>query len=181
MIYIVRHGQTDWNLLHKVQGRKDIELNQTGIQQAEELARKLAGIKFDVCISSPLKRALKTAQTIHNGSIQIDERVIERSNGDLEGRTDWKELGVNFDDPNEKRYRIETLAEMQNRLQPFWEEVLEKYPNQNVLVVTHAGVAMWTQVYFYGLPPANDFDKYHLGNCEVLQIDNATKPLGFPF
>lgn len=179
MIYVVRHGQTDWNLLHKVQGRMDIELNQTGIEQAKELAQKLAGIKFDICFSSPLQRALKTAQTIYNGPIQIDARIIERGNGDLEGRTDWKEFGVNYNDPNERRFNIETLPEMQNRLQPFWEEVLEKYPNQNVLVVTHAGTAMWTQVYFYGFPPENDFNKYRLDNCEVLQIDNMTKPLGF--
>lgn len=181
MIYVVRHGQTDWNLLHKVQGRRDIELNQTGLEQAKELAQKLSGVKFDVCFASPLKRTLKTAQTIYQGPIQIDERIIERGNGELEGRTDWKELGVNFDDPNERKFNIETLAELQKRLQPFWNEILEKYPNQNVLVVTHAGTAIWSQVYFYGLPEENDFSKYRLGNCEVLQIENTTKPCGFPF
>ena len=179
MIYVVRHGQTDWNVLNKLQGRTDIELNQTGVEQAKELAQKLAGIKFDVCIASPLQRALKTARTIFDGPIQIDERIVERSNGDLEGRTDWKELSVNYYDPNENRFNIETLAEMQNRLQPFWEEILAKYPDQNVLIVTHAGVAIWTQAYFYGLPAGNNFAKYRLNNCEVLQIDNATKPRGF--
>jgi len=179
MIYIVRHGQTDWNVLHKVQGRTDIELNQTGVEQAKELAQKLAGVKFDVCFSSPLKRAVKTAQTIYHGPIQIDERVIERGNGELEGRTDWKELGVNFDDPNEKRFNIETLPLIKQRINSFWTEILAKYPNQNVLVVTHAGVAIWSQVYFYGLPQDNDFSQYKLKNCEFLTIDNSIKPIGF--
>lgn len=176
MIYLVRHGQTDWNLQHRVQGRADIELNQTGISQAEELARKLSNVKFDVCFCSPLKRALKTAQTIHKGKIIIDNRVIERGNGELEGRTDWKELGVNFNDPNEKRFKIETLPELQKRLISFWNEIMEKYPDQNVLVVTHAGFAMWSQVYFHGMPENNDMSKYRLSNCEFLQIENS-KPL----
>ncbi len=180
MIYVVRHGQTDWNLQGKCQGRVDIELNQTGIQQAKELANVLSKIKIDICFSSPLKRALKTAQTIFKGKIVIDSRIVERGNGELEGRADWKEQDVNFNDPNEKRFNIETLPEIQNRLSSFWNEVLEKYSNQNVLVVTHAGTAMWSQVYFNGLPENNDFNKYRLKNCEVLQIDN-TKPLKVGF
>ena len=180
MIYVVRHGQTDWNLEHRVQGRVDIELNQTGITQAEELAKKLSNVKFDICFSSPLKRALKTAQTIYKSSIIIDDRIIERGNGELEGRTDWKDQGVDFNDPNERRFKIETLPELENRLSSFWDEILAKYPNQNVLVVTHAGVTMWSQVYFYGMPENNDMDIYRLGNCEVLQIDNS-KPLEVGF
>lgn len=55
MIYIVRHGQTDWNLEKRYQGRIDIELNGTGIKQAEKLSLKLSNIKFDKVFSSPLK------------------------------------------------------------------------------------------------------------------------------
>ena len=86
MIYVVRHGQTDWNLQGRCQGWHDIELNQTGIEQAEKLAKLLADVKFDVCFSSPLKRAVKTAQTIYDGNIILDQRIIERGNGELEGR-----------------------------------------------------------------------------------------------
>ena len=68
MIYIVRHGQTDWNVEGRNQGRTDIELNETGIKQAEEIAKKLEGKKFDMVFSSPLKRAYKTAQIISNKS-----------------------------------------------------------------------------------------------------------------
>ena len=180
MIYLVRHGQTDWNLQHRVQGRADIELNQTGIEQAEAVAQKLSDVKIDVCFASPLKRALKTAQIIHKGEIIIDERIIERGNGELEGRTDWKEQGVNFNDPNEKRFKIETLPELENRLSSFWNEILAKYQKQNVLVVTHAGTAMWSQVYLYGMPENNDMNQYRLSNCEILQIDN-TKPFKLKF
>ena len=183
MIYVVRHGQTDWNLQGRSQGWQYIELNQTGIEQAEKLAQTLADVKFDVCFSSPLKRALKTAQTIYNGEIIIDRRIIERINGELEGRPDWKELGVNFNDPNDangKRYGIEMLPDLQKRLSSFWDEILAKYSGKNVLVVTHAGTAMWSQVYFYGIPKDQDLSLYRLKNCEVWQIDNS-KPLKVGF
>ena len=53
MIYIVRHGQTNWNLEKRNQGRKDIELNEKGILQAKETAEKLKDKKFDIVYSSP--------------------------------------------------------------------------------------------------------------------------------
>ena len=179
MIYVVRHGQTDWNLQGRCQGWQDIELNQTGLEQAKALAEKLKDVKFDVCFASPLKRAVKTAQTIYDGEIILDRRIIERGNGDLEGRSDWKKLGVNFNDPNDangKKYRIEMLPDLQKRLSSFWDEVLAKYAGKNVLVVTHAGTAMWSQVYFCGRPENGDMYLYHLANCEVWQIDNS-RPL----
>lgn len=86
MIYIVRHGQTDWNVEGKYQGRIDIELNVNGINQAKQISEKLKDIKFDKIFSSPLKRALQTAIIISGGDIIIDDRLIERSNGELEGK-----------------------------------------------------------------------------------------------
>lgn len=180
MIYVVRHGQTDWNLIHRVQGHRDIELNQTGIEQAKIVAEKLVNVKFDVCFASPLKRALKTAQIIYHGQIKADDRLIERGNGDLEGRTNWREFGIDFDDPNETRFNIETLPQLQKRLTSFWQEILTNYPDQNVLVVSHAGTIMWSQVYFYGRPEDNDvYAKYHLNNCEIWQFDNKIQPQGY--
>ena len=86
-IYIVRHGQTDSNVLkNRYGGRVDVLLNDTGREEAKKLKRDLEGITFDRVYSSPLKRALETAQIISGNDIIIDERLIERSNGDLEGR-----------------------------------------------------------------------------------------------
>ena len=81
MIYIVRHGQTDWNVEGIYQGRIDIPLNKTGIEQAKKTKEELKGIKFDKVFSSPLKRAIETAQIICNNPIIKDDRIIERCNG----------------------------------------------------------------------------------------------------
>ena len=62
MIYFVRHGQTEWNKIGRMQGRIDIELNNEGKQQAMIVREKLKGVKFDKVFSSPLKRAVETAE-----------------------------------------------------------------------------------------------------------------------
>ena len=87
MIYVVRHGQTDWNIEKRYAGRVNVPLNETGVSEAYELAVKLQKINFDVVFSSPLSRAYQTAKIISsNSNILIDDRLIERSNGDLEGK-----------------------------------------------------------------------------------------------
>ena len=86
-IYIVRHGQTDSNKIKdRFGGRVDVLLNDTGRDEARELKSKLEGITFDRVYSSPLKRAYETATIISDNNIIVDDRIIERSNGDLEGR-----------------------------------------------------------------------------------------------
>lgn len=176
MIYVVRHGQTDWNLQGRCQGWSDIELNQTGIAQAEELAKQLSNVKFDVCFASPLKRTLKTAQIIYHGEIITDSRLLERGKGELEGRTGLKQmvrqLGINYYDPDENSYGIEKLADFENRVHAFWDEVLVKYSGKNVLVVTHGGTVMCSREYFDGVPEDQDYSRYRLENCGVWQIDN---------
>ena len=64
MIYVIRHGETEWNAINKVLGRTDIPLNDRGIEQAEEMARSLKDIKIDVFLCSPLSRARQTADAI---------------------------------------------------------------------------------------------------------------------
>ena len=61
-IYIIRHGQTDWNVQRKIQGTSDIELNSTGIKQSEEARKIVKELELDFIICSPLKRARKTAE-----------------------------------------------------------------------------------------------------------------------
>ena len=87
-LYVTRHGQTDWNLLQKIQGKADIALNDTGRKQARITRDQLQDVPFDILFVSPLKRAYETAVIInepHRVPIVKDERIIERDFGILEG------------------------------------------------------------------------------------------------
>lgn len=86
-LYFIRHGKTDWNERGLLQGVSDVPLNENGIRDAASAREFLKEIPFDFCISSPLKRALKTAEIIiddRNIPVIIDERIKEISFGDLE-------------------------------------------------------------------------------------------------
>ena len=71
MIYVVRHGETEWNAINKVLGRTDIPLNANGMNQARELARSMKDLKIDVFLCSPLLRTRQTADII---SSEIGDR-----------------------------------------------------------------------------------------------------------
>ncbi len=90
-IYLARHGTTEWNSTHRIQGRTDIELDKTGIAMAEQSGRYLKehGIYFDLVFSSPLKRAYITAELLSGSGpdrIVTDERLTELYFGGFEGR-----------------------------------------------------------------------------------------------
>ena len=72
-LYIVRHGETDWNKARKIQGQSDIPLNEFGRHLARETAKGLADVHFDLCFTSPLSRAKETAQIILDGRDYLDE------------------------------------------------------------------------------------------------------------
>ena len=182
MIYVVRHGQTDWNLEGRFQGRIDIELNEKGKAQAKKTKGKLEGIKFDKVFSSPLKRAFETAQIITDEPIEVDDRIIERCNGQLEGKlkTECENL-VDFTDENEQKLGIESLPNFRGRITNFLDELGKKYAGKNVLVVTHAGVRIYVRCYFEGEPKDGNYNNYKLKNCEVLQYDNAKKSVDDKF
>lgn len=174
MIYIVRHGETDWNLIKREQGRIDIELNETGINQALILKEKLKDIKFDKVFSSPLKRAYKTATILTNNNIIKDDRLMERSGGELEGKYSYEiPNDIDFNDPNEKRFNIESIIDFRKRIKDFFDDILNNYPNKNILVVTHAGVGIYARCYFEGEPKDNNYDIYKLKNCDVLKYPNS--------
>lgn len=88
--YVLRHGQTDWNVQMRLQGSTDIPLNETGRTQAHAAAKILAGEGITRIIASPLSRALETARIVGAASgIEpvIDQRLIERNFGQFEGMT----------------------------------------------------------------------------------------------
>ena len=67
MLYIIRHGKTDWNDRHKLQGRTDVPLNEEGRRMAEEAREAYRDVHFDICFCSPLIRAKETAEILLRG------------------------------------------------------------------------------------------------------------------
>ena len=174
MIYIIRHGQTDWNVEGRYAGRIDAPLNSKGIEQANVIKEELKHIKFDKVFSSPLLRAYKTAEIIcGGGNIIKDERLIERNNGGLEGKLKTEvNCNIDFNDPNECKYNIENIIEFRKRIKNFFDDIVYKYKGKNILVVTHAGVGIYARCYFEGEPNNNDYSEYKIKNCEVIKYNN---------
>jgi len=87
-IMLIRHGETDWNREEIFRGRADIDLNETGLRQAELLAQYLADVNITAVYSSPLKRALKTAEAIsryHSIKVEIATELTDFDYGDWQG------------------------------------------------------------------------------------------------
>ena len=158
-IYVLRHGQTDYNVQGKFQGQVDIKLNKIGIEQARKTSIKLKDIKFDKIIVSPLSRAIETAKIVSNNEIEIDDRIIERSFGKLEGKQSVK----NYEDKMEY-YEIESMQNLFKRVYDFLDELKTKYKNSKyrILLVTHEGIAQVIQCYFEGIPKKDMHIKYRL-------------------
>lgn len=172
-IYITRHGETDWNAKKIIQGRTDIELNETGIIQAHKIKEDLQDIPFDRIVCSPMKRAKQTAMIIneaHKLEIVSDERVIERGFGDLEGtsltKVDFTKFWSIKDEdlfPNSEK-----TSAFYERIQDFIDEVIHAKTYENILVVAHGGVSLPFYTYFKELPEGIvDMRQFMLGNCEV--------------
>ena len=173
-IFITRHGQTDWNVEKKMQGRTDIELNNKGIEQAYHAKEKLKNKKIDLIICSPLKRAKKTAEIISNYEIPVivDSRIIERDFGEFEGLSKEE-----FDSSSFWNYSLdchydkaESVQQLLNRVYNFLDEYKEIYEKKDVLIVTHAGVIPAICSYFKGIPKNNNLFCYHFKTCEIIKF-----------
>lgn len=178
-IYIVRHGQTDWNKQGIIQGTTDIPLNETGEQQALLTKQKLENVSFDCIYCSPLLRAKQTAEIINKGNdypFILDDRLYERNFGLFEG-SNVKE--INFREfwdlkKNSCRNEEEKAIDFFNRVHAFLNDIV-KLEYDNVLIVAHGGVSLPVYSYFCELKEDYDYAKYMLQNCEVACYDTVKK------
>ena len=148
----MRHGKTDWNLLHKLQGQTDIPLNDMGRKMAREAGERYKDIHFDVCYCSPLVRARETARLVLEGRdvpVIIDDRLAEMGFGIYEGTEEVFEkpecpVRVLFFNP-EKYEAVggaESLESLIKRTSEFLEEVAMPLVNEgkDVLIVGHGAM-----------------------------------------
>ena len=175
MIYIIRHGQTEWNIEHRTQGQTNIALNTNGIKQAELITQKIANLKIDSIISSDLKRAYMTAQIINknfNKTIETDKRLREFCFGTLEGITRDKITQETWEKFNEnpKQFNAETKEEIFNRIKSFIDDIKSNNINKNTLVVAHGGPIRMIKYYLDN--GDNYSDKKYLEEYMNLKINN---------
>jgi len=155
-LWLVRHGQTDWNLEGRYQGHFDVPLNAVGLQQAARLAEILAGECFDAIYSSDLLRARVTAETVAE---RLSMPVIllpglrEINQGEWQGRY-LADVRAEFGEPDpnageemlhERAPGGESVAEVAARLKLAADGIAAAHPGGKVLVVTH-GLALATLV-----------------------------------
>ncbi len=144
-IILIRHGETEWNVSEVFRGRIDIKLNRTGIKQAELLAGYLSERKIDAIYSSPLQRALKTAETIsgcHGLDVKIAPGLIDFDCGEWQGlslqevKDSQKETYAEWASRPE-RVKIpggESLDDVTQRAMKIVDDVIVKYGGAVVLV-----------------------------------------------
>lgn len=171
-VYIVRHGEVLHNVLKRY-SVLDEDLTENGMKQALELREKLKDISYDLIISSPLVRARHTADLInvHHKEILIDERLKERSCGDLSNQP--------LEVTNREEYwnyntviqygTSENMKIFFHRIFTFLNE-LSNQDYESVLIVAHSGVTKAFSAYFNGLQDGFFLNR-GLQNCEIKEYE----------
>ncbi len=181
-LYIARHGETDFNKEGRYLGRTDVSLNSTGIEQAEKLAEKVKHWNIGILYSSPLKRALETANIIalqqkHGCEIVIDNSFIERSFGVYEGLTKEEAENMYPDVYKRNSTRIfdeappggETINDVVKRIFSRLNTIKEQEKFSPILIVTHGFAAKAVNKYFHPEITDQELFDFNLANAEVKQ------------
>lgn len=162
-VYLLRHGETEYNADgNRYCGRTDIELTEKGKGQANLVNSQLGNMSFDGIYSSPLKRALYTAE-IASGGMQVntDQRLIEVDFGGWEGKTSAEFIKEDaglwnswINDPAVAQAggTGESAREVVARVDDFYQEMLTKHPSGKILVVGHNGINRLYLAYKLGMP-----------------------------
>ena len=160
VIYLTRHGQTLWNIEKRLQGRGNSPLTEEGIERAKELRDRIKDIHIDVIYSSPIERALTTANIIKGDkSIEVitDDGLMEMCFGDYEGKITDEVMKEN---PNWDISLImkgnteltapngENLAEVRDRVARTMNKIIEANRGKTILIVAH-GITLKAIMYYF--------------------------------
>jgi probable phosphoglycerate mutase len=174
-IFLIRHGETDWNVEKRLQGHLDIDLNRAGERQAAALASAMQGHELDVVISSDLKRALRTARAVanlHGLEVQLDRGLRERAYGAFEGLSHdqirdrhpdyfvaWRARDMDARFPGGAT-EAETLREFSARAVAAVTALATRYRRRRIAMVTHGGVleCIYRAASGIGYASPRDFD-----------------------
>lgn len=139
-LYIARHGETDWNAQHKLQGVTDVPLNENGRRQAAALAESLNGVHLDAIYASTLSRSRDTARTVAGRTMTVKslDGLRERNYGHFQGGSDTapdyvKRMNI-WDDRLDDG---ESLNQLLARARESLAQIRREHPAGNVLIVAH--------------------------------------------
>ena len=167
IIYLTRHGQTLWNIEKRLQGRGNSPLTEDGIERAKELRDRNKVMNIDVIYSSPIERALNTANIIKgdkNIEVITDDGLMEMCFGDYEGRRTDEVMKENpswdiglimkgntiLSAPNG-----ENLAEVSDRVSKTMDRIIEENRGKTILIVAH-GITLKALMYYFKDDEVND-------------------------
>lgn len=180
-VIFTRHGETKENVAGISMGQGvDGTLNETGILQAQRLAHRLKNEEFKYIYVSDLKRAVDTAKTIHKYHPQAElifaPELRERNLGIYEGgpREQWKKVMKESPIPFHafKPEKGESYEESQERVRLFFHQLLEKHPEDNVLLVTHTGVLTMLFLHIFNRPVTlEEYEQFKPENTAITICD----------
>jgi len=163
LMFLVRHAESTWNPMKKIQGQRDPQLSKYGKKEAGLLAKRFKGLSFDAVYASPLRRAYQTAEIVVGKKAKVvrEEGLNEISLGDWEGRTLHsirKEYGEMFDRWAVRPTRIrvpggEDFKTFLKRVKRTLRSIESAHEGGNVLVVSHGGVISTYATLVLNLPP----------------------------
>ena len=160
IIYLTRHGQTEWNIERRLQGRGNSPLTEAGIERAKELRNRIKDVEINCIYSSPIERALDTANIIKgekNIEVITDEGLMEMCFGDYEGRkTDevmaenpsWNIDLIMHGDIELCAPNGENLASVRARVAETMDRIIEENRGKSILIVTH-GITLKALMYYF--------------------------------
>ncbi|HEY5596987.1 MAG TPA: histidine phosphatase family protein [Candidatus Bipolaricaulota bacterium] len=186
-IYFVRHGQTDWNSLKKLQGQQDASLNELGVRQSQAAAKRLKNVPLEAIYASDLTRARQTAQAIntyHNLPLLQRPHLRERCFGIFEGHTIEQCTKRHPDvraayERDRLGYKIpegESYLEFTCRVGAFFEVLRKEHGEQTIAVVAHGGVlgAAFSHIVSQQMNLASPpfLPLFAVGNCSISQLQH---------
>ena len=174
-LYIIRHGKTDWNNQKLIQGSTDLSLSDIGKNEILKFKNRIDKLDFDMCISSPLKRAKETAEIVvpSNCKILTDDRLKERYMGKLEGTTVknydiQKFWNINYE---KEDIGVETPKEVLKRAGLFLEDIKKEYKDKNILIVSHSGLIKGIHYNIVGYDDNTDLLSFYANHNEIYEYD----------
>ncbi|MBM7711236.1 histidine phosphatase family protein [Enterococcus xiangfangensis] len=175
MLYVARHGETEWNKAGIISGRSDIALSEVGYRQAAVLAEEVAELDVSITkiIHSPLERAQETARLVAEKNylpLRMDERLIELDYGDYDGTSDAQESYLKLRTQFAVRYpNGESLMDVYARTVLLLKE-LEQDSENIYLLVCHNSVIRAIKNYFEPLENEAVFN-YRTPNAKLIRFD----------